>query len=126
MKNRSRVRQNAGFGGLPGYGEMRRRASSDWIKRQRCAGIVSALEGMIQMPIRTTFVVLCLCASTSSAQDAAKDVKVVLDDQVAAWNAGDLERFMKGYWDDDRLSFFSGNDKTAGWKATLERYRKRY
>jgi beta-aspartyl-peptidase (threonine type) len=33
---------------------------------------------------------------------------------------------MAGYWKSDDLTFFSGNDKTLGWKATLERYRKRY
>lgn len=53
-------------------------------------------------------------------------IRKVLDDQVAAWNAKDLNAFMKGYWESDKLSFFSGNSKTAGWKATLERYQKRY
>ena len=33
---------------------------------------------------------------------------------------------MKGYWESDQLSFFSGNGKTYGWKATLERYQKKY
>ncbi|HZZ81489.1 MAG TPA: nuclear transport factor 2 family protein [Gemmataceae bacterium] len=50
----------------------------------------------------------------------------VLDDQAKAWNKGDLPGFMKGYLESDELSFFSGNNKTKGWKATLERYQKRY
>lgn len=58
--------------------------------------------------------------------DAEKAIRAVLDDQAAAWNARNLERFMDGYWKDDRLSFFSGNSKTHGWKATLDRYRKKY
>ena len=33
---------------------------------------------------------------------------------------------MAGYWKSDKLTFFSGNAKTAGWQATLDRYRKRY
>ena len=33
---------------------------------------------------------------------------------------------MAGYWKSDDLTFFSGKDQTKGWKATLERYRKRY
>jgi hypothetical protein len=53
-------------------------------------------------------------------------VKRVLDDQVVAWNKGDLEGFMAGYWKSEKLSFFSGDKKTAGWQATLDRYRKRY
>jgi len=50
----------------------------------------------------------------------------VLDEQAAAWNKGDLPAFMKGYLESEELSFFSGNNKTKGWKATLERYQKRY
>jgi beta-aspartyl-peptidase (threonine type) len=33
---------------------------------------------------------------------------------------------MKGYWQSEQLSFFSGANKTRGWQATLDRYRKRY
>src|SRR2546421_108695 len=57
---------------------------------------------------------------------AKKAIQQVLDDQAAAWNKGDLEGFMKGYWKSDRLTFFSGDKKTGGWQATLERYRKKY
>jgi ketosteroid isomerase-like protein len=56
----------------------------------------------------------------------APRVKEVLDAQVAAWNKGDLKGFMAGYWKSDKLSFFSGKDKSQGWQATLERYQKRY
>src|SRR5262249_53221780 len=65
-------------------------------------------------------------AETARAKEAKKAVQQVLDNQVAAWNKGDLEGFMKGYWNSPKLTFFSGKDKTAGWKATIERYRKRY
>lgn len=53
-------------------------------------------------------------------------IRAVLEGQVAAWNRGDLEGFMAGYWKDDRLSFYSGDSVTKGWQATLDRYRKRY
>lgn len=53
-------------------------------------------------------------------------IQHVLDDQAAAWNKGDLPGFMKGYLESEDLSFFSGNAKTKGWKATLERYQKKY
>jgi ketosteroid isomerase-like protein len=56
-------------------------------------------------------------------QDA---IRAVLDQQVIAWNKGDLEGFMRGYWASPELSFFSGKDKTHGWQATLERYQKKY
>jgi beta-aspartyl-peptidase (threonine type) len=55
-----------------------------------------------------------------------RQIKLVLDAQVAAWNAGDLEGFMKGYWRSPELSFFSGANRIAGWEPTLTRYRQRY
>jgi len=53
-------------------------------------------------------------------------IQRVLDDQAKAWNKGDLEGFMDGYWKSPDLTFSSGKDRTHGWDATLQRYRKRY
>jgi beta-aspartyl-peptidase (threonine type) len=53
-------------------------------------------------------------------------VKDLLANQVAAWNRGDLDEFMVGYWKDEGLTFYSGATITKGWQATLDRYRKRY
>jgi len=58
--------------------------------------------------------------------EPADSVRTVLDQQVSAWNAGDLDRFLETYWKSDELTFFSGGTITRGWQATRERYRKRY
>ena len=50
----------------------------------------------------------------------------MLDAQVEAWNRGDLEGFMAGYWRSPELVFCSGATVTKGWDETLARYRKRY
>ena len=64
---------------------------------------------------------------TADAQSAsAQQIRAVLDAQVAAWNRGDLEAFMRGYWHSPQLVFYSGGAVTKGWDETLERYRKRY
>jgi ketosteroid isomerase-like protein len=63
---------------------------------------------------------------TTAPPTAGKAIRQVLDAQVAAWNKGDLAAFMEGYWQSKELSFFSGNSKTHGWQATLDRYRKKY
>jgi beta-aspartyl-peptidase (threonine type) len=55
-----------------------------------------------------------------------KDIRGVLDAQQKAWNKGDLDGFMAGYWNDEKLTFISGGGITTGWKATKERYVKRY
>lgn len=53
-------------------------------------------------------------------------VRAVLEAQQAAWNAGDIQGFMAGYWKSDDLRFASGAAVTRGYKATLNGYRKRY
>lgn len=50
----------------------------------------------------------------------------LLSDQTAAWNAGDLARFMQTYWNSEQLTFSSGGKTTRGWQATLDQYRKNY
>lgn len=57
---------------------------------------------------------------------ADRDIRAVLDAQVAAWNRGDLAGFMQGYWHSPELTFYSGNGVTSGWQATLDRYKQRY
>jgi len=57
---------------------------------------------------------------------AEKDITKVLTDQVAAWNRGDIDGFMRGYWNSDKLIFVSGDNVTRGWRPTLERYKKSY
>jgi uncharacterized protein (TIGR02246 family) len=61
-----------------------------------------------------------------ATQDGSAPVRALLDAQVAAWNRGDLEGFMAGYWRSPELVFCSGATVSKGWDATLERYRKRY
>ena len=54
---------------------------------------------------------------------AEADVGRVLDEQVAAWNQGDLERFAATY---DEAAVMAGKPPTRGRAAILERYRKHY
>jgi ketosteroid isomerase-like protein len=50
----------------------------------------------------------------------------MLDNQVAAWNQGDVEGYMRGYWDSDSTIFSSGGTMTKGYREVLARYRKGY
>lgn len=53
-------------------------------------------------------------------------IKRVLVSQVEAWNHGNLQDYMKGYWHSPDLTFFSGGTVTKGWEPTLLRYQQRY
>jgi beta-aspartyl-peptidase (threonine type) len=68
---------------------------------------------------------LLLAAACAGPSDEAL-IRRVLDDQVEAWNRGDLEGFMEGYWKSDELVFRSGAKEERGWQATLDRYRTAY
>ena len=60
-----------------------------------------------------------------AAPDAAA-IEALLQEQVAAWNAADLEGFMAGYWESEDLVFTSGGAVRRGFAATLAGYRERY
>lgn len=47
-------------------------------------------------------------------------------EQERAWNAGNLERFMDPYWNNDSLMFIGKSGVTYGWQNTLNNYRKGY
>lgn len=64
--------------------------------------------------------------ATNSLRSPADVVRATLMAQAAAWNEGDLDGFMNGYWKSDELKFVSGGAITRGWDATLKRYRERY
>ena len=53
-------------------------------------------------------------------------IRNILADQTMAWNAGDIDKFMDGYWRNDSLMFIGKNGPTYGWKNTLNNYKKNY
>jgi ketosteroid isomerase-like protein len=64
--------------------------------------------------------------SESQKEKIADEIRKVMDDQSAAWNRGDIDGFMAGYWKSEKLTFISGADVTRGWQPTLDRYKKGY
>lgn len=64
-------------------------------------------------------------ATMTAQSQPEKEIRKVMDDQAAAWNRGDIDEFMKGYWNSDKLVFVS-SEVTRGWQPTLDRYKKSY
>lgn len=61
------------------------------------------------------------------AQDRDHEtVLSILDNQTRAWNNGDIENFMVGYWNSDSLMYVGKGGITYGYKPTLENYKKNY
>lgn len=53
-------------------------------------------------------------------------IRAVLDGQVTAWNRGDIDGYMEGYWKSDELEFRTPVRVTTGWHQTRERYIAKY
>ena len=58
-------------------------------------------------PATLLFLVSAACAAPQSrGPDAVAEVKAVWTAQAEAWNRGDLDGFMAGYWKSPDLVFF--------------------
>jgi hypothetical protein len=73
---------------------------------------------------------LLFCLILSSTADAQSNdetsIRQLLDKQTAAWNRGDIDRFMEGYWENDSLMFIGKSGVTYGWTNTLNNYKRGY
>jgi ketosteroid isomerase-like protein len=71
---------------------------------------------------------LCVSASAGFAQNGKdeKDIRDLLARQTQAWNQGNIEAFMKGYWESDSLLFIGKSGVTHGYQNTLANYKKGY
>lgn len=70
---------------------------------------------------------LILVSVNSFAQSSDETaIRSLMNDQTKAWNRGDIESFMKGYWENDSLMFIGQSGVTYGWKNTLNNYKKNY
>ena len=70
-------------------------------------------------------VLLMLLAFSASAVPT-DDIAHILSEQEAAWNRGDLDGYMQGYWNNDKMRFVSGKKFRYGWAETLAAYKKNY
>lgn len=67
-----------------------------------------------------------LAQSEQQKSQIETEVLAVMAEQAVAWNRGDVEGFMRGYWNSEKLVFASGDSVTRGWQPTLDRYKKTY
>src|SRR5574339_656657 len=72
----------------------------------------------------SVLVVLSLSAFSQSIDET--EIRNLLARQTVAWNRGDVDAFMVGYWENDSLMFVGSSGITYGYKNTLANYKKRY
>lgn len=62
----------------------------------------------------------------SAQQKATHQIRKLLAQQVVAWNNGNVEGYMQGYWENDSLLFIGSKGPKYGYKVTLARYKEAY
>lgn len=72
------------------------------------------------------YLFLLFITSTAIAQQDEQLIREVLSRQVDCWNDEDIECFMEGYWDSEKLVFVGKSGIIYGWQSILERYKKNY
>lgn len=75
------------------------------------------------------FFTACCLFVTIHAFPQTKDetaIRKALQTQTECWNRGDINGFMKTYWQDDSLMFVGKNGVKWGWQTTLNNYKKNY
>jgi len=69
---------------------------------------------------------MCTAKDRVNYQVIRENIKTVLYTQESAWNSGNIEEYMKGYYHSDSLRFASGGTVRYGWFNTFQGYKKRY
>lgn len=73
-----------------------------------------------------TFMLGCQQNPKTLTSEDKQKILNVLDMQLVAWNMGDHEGFMEGYWKSDSLRFCGSKGTTYGWNTVLNNYKKSF
>jgi beta-aspartyl-peptidase (threonine type) len=66
-----------------------------------------------------------LAQQAAAAQDQS-EIRKILDAQQSAWNQGNVDAFLEGYWHSPDLTFSGSGGIARGWDGVLTRYKKNY
>jgi uncharacterized protein (TIGR02246 family) len=84
------------------------------------------------MPVALAMGVFPFLHNQASAQHAGdrqadrEAIRAVLVTQQTAWNRGDVDAFLAGYWRSPELTFSGSSGVARGWDGVLARYKKNY
>lgn len=78
------------------------------------------------MKLYMTLLAMVFSVAAFAGNKDEQAIRTMLAKQVTEWNKGNIEGYMKGYWEDDSLLFIGKNGPTYGYTPTLNRYKKSY
>lgn len=80
----------------------------------------------LMLAILMIFAVSGFVFAQSKNEKEKAAIRKVMDDQIVAWNKGDIDGFMQGYWKSETLIFVSGDNVRRGWQTVTDNYKKSY
>ncbi|HWW17368.1 MAG TPA: nuclear transport factor 2 family protein [Candidatus Saccharimonadales bacterium] len=90
-------------------------------RRCRCISTIAALAVILFL-----FVGSKLSAQQAVAVQDQSEIRKILDAQQSAWNQGNVDAFLEGYWHSPELTFSGSSGIARGWDGVLARYKKNY
>jgi len=89
------------------------------------------LTGKMRHVTMLAFVVILVCnggaaPSKKTVPSDQASIEGILSAQQKAWNEGNVEEFMSGYWHSEELTFSGSNGVSRGFDAVRERYHQNY
>jgi len=80
----------------------------------------------IYLAVLLAFVPPAIAPAAFAAPSARTQIEAVLRTQQDAWNRGDVEAFLQGYWHSPELTFSGSGGTARGWDGVMARYHKSY
>ena len=77
------------------------------------------------MKLLLAFILLIQLPALAQSKDE-RAIRQLLNEQTLAWNKGNIEQYMQGYWKSDSLMFIGKSGIHWSWNETLANYKKGY
>ena len=78
------------------------------------------------LPFLMLIAAACRPAPKPAHMDDINTIRMVLDNQVNAWNSGSIDGFMLGYWQSDSLRFIGKRGIRYGYDSVAANYKRHY
>ena len=88
----------------------------------------TSFRGLGYAGLLTAVAILAVSFSTAADQRQSDHAAIaaILDMQQKAWNHGDVDAFLQGYWHSPELTFSGSSGIARGWDSVLTRYKRNY
>jgi len=95
-------------------------------RERRWIWIGAILAVLFALGVRSGLHAKLIPPTNDTRQADRTAIQAVLDAQQQAWNRGDVDAFLTGYWHSPELTFSGSNGVARGWDGVMARYKKNY